>query len=819
MMAVLSFLAAAPRAARAAAAPLASEHVASPLHGARDLLLDVIVNGRSIGMLGEFREQHGDLYATRKELESLGFRVAPEALAAGPDTLVALAKLPGISYKVDETSQTITFVSTAAALKPTELGPQESPVSSLPVKSAIGAVANYDITGLYADHRFVGDMLFDARIFSPWGVAESSFTATNARSLQAAPVVRLDTAITASDTAALRQYQMGDLISGGLDWSRPVRLGGIQISTNFGIRPDLLTFPVPTITGQVAVPSSVDVLVNGVQELSQPVPPGPFEIRQLPIVTGLGDVSIVVHNAAGQQTTQTLQLYSSRQLVAPGLDDISAEIGMVRLNYGTRSNDYRAPAGSVSYRRGVTKWLTFQGHAEGIFGGGSYLGAKIASGGMAGGGAVLALGGLGVVSADLAGSVFGRRNGGLASVGFERIAQHVSLSLSLQATARAFGDIAADYGDPVPSLQARAVLGLSWPRFGSLGIAFTEQRRPATQAQAQASQSTLAAAQAAERDGFGFVPLALASKTRLFSVSYSRPLFGQRAFVSATAFHDLANRGSSGATVALTIPLGRRSSVSFEGDGNQAGADGVIEATQAAGDIGDTGYQLREAAGEGARQLAIGTYRSPWGVVDAGIDHLGASTSLRADIQGAVAFAGGSVFPSLPINDSFAVVDTGGTPGVHVFQENRLVGSTNAAGKLLVTDLRAFDANRLGVDPADIPIDADAGPTTQMVRPGDRSGVVVHFKMQPSHGAVVVLHDEAGRAVQLGSRARLVTQKDVPELVIGYDGEVFATGLQPHNRIVVVQPNGVRCVADFDYTPVPGQIPRIGPRVCHTAPP
>jgi outer membrane usher protein len=783
----------------------------------RALLLDVVVNGARIGLLGEFVDRARKLYAARKELDSLGFRLTPARNGVTPDTQMLLTDLPGVSYRLDETTQTVYVTAPGEALKPNELGAPDDGASSLPVQSGTGVVANYDLAVTYADHRSLAEMLVDGRMFTPWGVAESSLTATNAQSLQAAPVVRLDSSFTMSDQGSLTQYRLGDVISGGLSWSRPVRLGGFQISTDFGIRPDLVTFPVPSITGEVAVPSSIDVLVNGIQELSQQVPAGPFEIRQLPVVTGVGDVSVVMRNAAGQQTTQTLQLYTSRQLVAPGLSDMSAEFGLVRLNYGTESDDYRAPAGSVSYRRGLTKWLTFEGHAEGSGGGGSYQGLKIAAGGMAGGGAVLGLGRFGVVSADIAASRSGRRSGGLASIGYERIAPHVSFSASLQSTSGKFGDVASAYGDPVPSLQARAVLGFSWQGFGSLGIAYTDQRRPASLA--QASQASLDDVTEAQRDNFGFVPLVLASRASLLSVSYSRPMFGDRAMVSATAFHDFAESSSSGLTFAINFQLGRRSSVTAETDASPSGADGVIQATQTASEIGETGFQLREEAGAQSRQLAIGTYRAPWGLVDAGIDRTDGDTALRADIQGALTYAAGGFFASLPIYDSFAVVDTDGVAGIHVLQENRPVGVTGASGQMLVTDLRAFDANRIGVDPADIPMDAEPGPTSRLVRPRDRSGVVVRFPMRSNHGAVVALRDASGAPVEVGSSATLAGARADQKLAVGYDGEVFVTGLKPHNRLMVQQPNGTACVASFAYAAEAGRIPHIGPVVCSAPPP
>jgi outer membrane usher protein len=505
-------------------------------------------------------------------------------------------------------------------------------------------------------------------------------------------------------------------------------------------------------------------------------------------------------------------------LVAPGLDDYSAELGFVRLNYGVLSDDYRKLAGAASLRRGLTKWLTVQAHAEASDGGGTTQGARIAPGGMGGGGVVVALGGLGVVSGDIAGSRFGARSGGLAAVGFERIAPHMSVSVSAQATAGAFGDIASAYGDPVPSLQVRAVMGFSWADTGSFGVAFTEQRRPASVVTA-ASETDLQAAQTLARDDFGVVPLVLASRTSLISVSYSRSFFHERAFLSATAFHDFANSGSTGATFALTFPLGLRRSMSVEGDADETADDGVLEASQTSPEIGDFGYQLREEAGAQSRELAVGSYRASWGLMDAGVDHSRSGTALQGDLQGAIAIADGGIFPSLPITDSFAVVDTDGQAGVGVLQENRPVGRTDSNGKLLVTNLRAFDANRLGVDPADIPIDADAGPTTQTVRPRDRSGVVVKFRMKLSQGALITLQDEAAKPVGLGSTARLEGQADGRDLLVGYDGEVYAMGLQAHNRLAVVLPDGSHCSAAFDFVRVVGRIPRIGPVMCRPVPP
>src|SRR5258708_219909 len=88
-------------------------------------------------------------------------------------------------------------------------------------------------------------------------------------------------------------------------------------------------------------------------------------------------------------------------------------------------------------------------------------------------------------------------------------------------------------------------------------------------------------------------------------------------------------------------------------------------------------------------------------------------------------------------------------------QENRDVGSSDSSGRLLVPDLRSFDPITL---PSSRPISRWTArltsPRTE-VRPQDRSGVVVRFRVKVSHGALLRLVDEAGVPLPIGSTAKL----------------------------------------------------------------
>jgi len=237
------------------------------------------VNGHSIDKIGEFVERDGALLGRRHELDDLGFRL-PESASASPDDLIALSELPGLAWRLDLASQTVFVTADLKLLKPALLELEAPTSANVPVQSGLGATLNYDVTATTTGGHNVGNGLIDTRVFSPWGVLSSSelaYAGSSPYGPGTNAALRLDSSYVYSDPDALRQYSVGDVINGGLAWTRPVRMGGVQVTQNFSMRPDLVTMPLPTVSGAVAVPSTVDVLVNGSQLLARQVQAGPFQ--------------------------------------------------------------------------------------------------------------------------------------------------------------------------------------------------------------------------------------------------------------------------------------------------------------------------------------------------------------------------------------------------------------------------------------------------------------------------------------------------------------------------------------------------------------
>jgi outer membrane usher protein len=532
--------------------------------------------------------------------------------------------------------------------------------------------------------------------------------------------------------------------------------------------------------------------VNGNQTVSSEVSAGPFEIPELPVVSQAGTISVMVTNAMGQQVSVSTPFYASSSLLKPGLQIYSAQAGLVRRNWGAFSNDYGKMAGAAIYRRGLTRLLTFEGSVEGT------------SGATAGGaGGVVQIGHFGVVNfaaATSSGSPGGM--GAQYSLGAQRIARIFSLGASAIIANRYYRDVAAMNGAEIPRKQISAFSSLYFKRFGSISAAYAGLDQDSSPV---AIPPSLAPAPA--------------THSHIVSANYSRQI--RRVSFYATYFNNYANPGSSsGLQAGITIPLGRRNTVSASGSSNYSSGSsayiGQAQVQQSAPQPGDWGYLASVTAGNSNHEFAQGQYKSHVGLFTAGVDQDAGVTTVRAETQAAISFVDKRFFPSNWVYDSFAIVDTSPVPHVRILQENRDVGRTSSSGRLLVPDMRSFEQNHIRIEPTDIPPDATLITDARVVRPQDRSGVVVKFPIKFNHAALLQMVDEAGVPLPMGSVATLrATGAVVP---VGYDGDAYVEDLSPHNELTVELPNGQRCTVAFDYMPLPDDIPSIGPLRCQDKP-
>ncbi|SAD02505.1 P pilus assembly protein%2C porin PapC [Enterobacter hormaechei] len=254
-----------------------------------------------------------------------------------------------------------------------------------------GALLNYDVYTNHTEHTGGQASVWhefryfnEDYSFSSTGYARQNFAGSSG---QQEGYVRYDSTLLITNEEDATTWTVGDVISDALSWSTSVRMGGISYGRDFSLRPDLVTWPLPAFSGEAAVPTSVDLFINGYRSGSTRLQPGPFTLTNLPYINGAGDAVLVTTDALGRQVSTTLPFYVSSDLLKQGLSDGAVTLGSLRRNYGIENFDYGPAAGSGSYRYGVTDWLTLEGHAEGA--------ESLALGGA---GTVLKLGRFGVVN-------------------------------------------------------------------------------------------------------------------------------------------------------------------------------------------------------------------------------------------------------------------------------------------------------------------------------------------------------------------------------------------------------------------------------------
>ncbi len=745
------------------------------------LFLAVFINGYDTKSLVSFHRYHnGCMAISPDDLKAFNLK-APE-IARQSSGELCLEKMPGVAYRYDVNAQAIHLKVSDEARVPLDFDMQRH----LPAATHgqdLSAVLNYGLfatggtnnylTSTYPQYQGASASL-DGHIFSKYGVFDQSFVVNSSATELTPGFLRLDTRWFYENPETLVTYAAGDVISGSLNWTTSLRMGGVQIRRDFLLRPDLVTAPMQQFSGSAAVPSTVDVFNNQSRSFSQAITGGPFNISNIPLATGPGTMRVVLRDANGKETVSEYAYYTSTSILAPGLLDYSLETGFARRFYGQLSDDYGAdPIASGSARYGVSPQMTVEGHAEG--------GAGLVNFGVA---SDFSLWHYGVVSLAVSGSDWNGAVGGLGFGSFETTLWGARLMARTQRSFSDYQDLASVTAPRCPAglttcvsgvyaYKKRDQISLSIPLSfddGSLNLNYTD---------------TLDSGGNANKIGM---------------LSYSRSFLWDNSNLSLNVFNDFEHKDNYGAYATISYTWGKyTASTIAQANGDNYAAGGSFN--RALGqEEGSYGYSLSALEGRQPSNSASASYRAQAFQTSAGVMETGNSVQATAQANGSVAFLNGVHFANR-IDNSFAVVDTG-IPNARVLYENNPIGTSDSNGALLIPSMRAHETNSIKVDPASLPLQADMQETNQTVVPASRGGMTVHFKGNAAPpSAMVSFKDDKGEWLPTGSEAWV--NGGQTSFAVGYDGETYLTGLTATNAILIKKPDGTPCNASFEFTPNP----------------
>jgi len=737
------------------------------------LHLELVLNQVETGRLIVIEQRAGRLFALASRLREAGISVP----ATMPEE-IALDAVAGLHSEYDQLRLRLLLDVPPGWLSGQVVSNREMPTRGKAMTS-LGAVLNYDVysadTDLADSHVAAWNEL---KIFGSKG---SVSTTGQFRRTFGTPVAggsrsgyrRYDTTWRFSDDDRMLSYEAGDLISGALPWSSPVRLGGFQLSRDFSVRPDLVTYPLPQFAGETAVPTSLDLFVNGYKSSSTELKPGPYTLTNIPFINGAGEAVVVTTDALGRQVSTTLPFYVTSSLLQAGLTDFSIAAGRLRKDYAVRDFSYGTGVATGTLRYGVSDFFTLESHVET---------ARDLT--LAGVGGNLRVANLGVINSAVSRSRLDGRSGQQLSLGYQY--NNPRYSITYQRLHRQ-----ADYADltsidsPSVSLSRRseqATASLTLGSWGSMGMGYFDIRA---------------------RDD---------SRTRLVNMSWSRSLFGR------SSFYLSGNRGIDDGAWALQaqvmVPLGSRSYLTTRLERDPMGGNRQrVNLSQSVPTDGGLGYNLGYAhGGEQDYRQADVTWRRRAYQLQAGIYGSRDAETRWADLGGSAVLMDGEIFAGNRVDDAFVVVSTGGYAGIPVRYENQPVGYTGKGGRLLVPWSSAYYSAKYEIDPLNLPANIRS-PRVEahvMVRRG--SGYLLEFPLTRSTAASVVLLDAQQQPLPLGASVRHI--ESGVTTVVGWEGLVYLENIGEDNHLKVTLPDGGTCEVVFPLRDNDQPVPRIDPQVC-----
>lgn len=757
------------------------------------LIYSVRINGRAAGDAVLMRVD-GRLFAGEGDWDAWHLARPQQSIRIDGETFFALDDAPGFAITVDAQRHEAqlqfaprAFARSVLSVRPYErIQPQRPP--------GLGGFLNYDFTatrsvpdGAAATSQVGG--LVEAGVFDPRGVLTSQWLGRNLTDDPALGdttprrVVRLETAFTRDLPDTMQTLRLGDGVGGAGMWGRPVRFGGVRWHRNFATQPGFVTLPQPSLAGETALPSVLDVYVDGLRRQSLEVPPGPFVVDNLPTVTGQGEVQVVVRDLLGREQVLTDSYIAGLRQLRAGLADWSYEVGAVREDFALESNEYADAFAAGTHRYGFTDTFTGEARVEA-------QGSEILAAGL---GATVALPRIAVLSNAVALSHGPDGSGGLDTFSIQHSTRRaLSLGARLQVASRDFVQAGLAPGASVPARTLGANLGYALRPYGRVGVAYVDRDERGLLPDFEAVTVTLNVGW--RRASVTLLAIDRLEPSREWSVGVSLSMpFGRSRDIVGAGYRTREPEEGAGSTQSYARM--QRGLTEHEGWGYRVLASRTED---------ETGVATTGAEAGAAANARYGSYALEAATVEE-------TDTYRATASGALGALGGHAFASRKLTRSFAVVETG-AGDIELLVNNRVAGRTGADGVAVLPLLQPYQRNAVQVDATNVPMDVEVHSGEFVAAPYYRSGVLIPLDVRRARSALLTLRQADGTPVPSGAIVRIAGRD--AEAPVGRNGQAWLTGLAPGDNAIEVRWNGTRCAITFALPADAGVQPQLGPFTC-----
>ena len=669
---------------------------------ARINLWAVQVNGTSIADFAHaLRTIDAKLFLAREQLVAARLLVPTVApIQVDGEEFFPLDAIAGVQSSFDTTSQTLVIVAPPTAFSIQNLDGGNK-LAAREATSGTGAFLNYDITHVRSQTGSATSALTEGVLFSPLGTLSSRYVINQLGAATTKHIYRLDSQFVREYPQQVAQLVIGDSLSGASGSGRQIYFGGVQWKTNFALRPDYQALPLPFLSGVAAAPSVIDIYVDNVLRRQQPVDTGPFSLSNLPLVSGNGNIQLVVNDILGRQQVISQSYLVTPQILKTGAHDFSVESGRERLGLGSPTSKYGASFASGTYRAGypsgTVEWHGEAGSHREVFGMG-FATALLQS-------HLLAVG-----------ATASRSPQGTGELGFVQLSRTsgtFGYSGKIQVASTSFRQLGLDDVSTEPTRQVQLQMSKSLGASTNVTLSYLSRVTP--------QQSTV----------------------RVLSATLNMAL-PKRSFFSF-ALTKLAAVGSGWSiNASLFIPLGT-AQFSQVGVSRQNGVHRLtVDYQQSAPVEKGWGYRARQTFFDHAGTDIGANYNGDTSQMTLSASQQGSQRGIQAEVRGGLAAMGGHVLATRWIEDSFAVVEVPLEEPVDIYANNRLAAKThNGVG--VIPRLVPHVPNRVFLDAQSLPINVSLDLADKEIVPRTRSGLLLKFDAHTVNSATIELVDAQSR--------------------------------------------------------------------------
>ncbi|MBI1993775.1 MAG: fimbrial biogenesis outer membrane usher protein [Deltaproteobacteria bacterium] len=709
-------------------------------------LLQLIVNQAERGdVLVLIRDK--DILARVSDLERAGLRgFSGRRETVRGETYVSLSSLaPDISFELDEKSLALRLTARPALLGTNVLDLRQERPAGIVYAQDPSAFVNYSVNWQqFKDYEAFGEAGFSMNgnlLLS--GISRNMDGST----------IRGLTNLTIDERQSLRRWVAGDSFASSSGLGGSLFLGGLSLSRDFSLDPYFYRYPALGLSEAILTPSTVDIYVNGLLVRRERLPPGQFELKNLPVSTGSGVTRVVIRDAFGREREVVSPFYFTTGVLAQGLHEYSYNLGYRRNNLGTDSWDYGPLAFLGRHRLGLTDTLTSGLRLEassGLFSAGPVATVRLS---------------LGEIELSTAASHDAGQNGGAASLGYSYLGRPLSLGGSIRTLSPHYATLSLKAADERPWLETNAFAGLVVGPGISLSLQHTFQN---SQASGRSQRLSLTVSSRL----IDYVSLFIVGSHARETEGHVNEIFVGLSFflgdnTGSVSYQQRADVGTKAAELQKSLPVGS-----------------------------GFGYRLQASQNRDQEQVAgLLQYQGPYGRYEASYSEINGEGNTVLGVSGGLAAVGKGVYLTRPVQEGFALIRVPGVAGVRGYANNQEVGSTDSQGNLLIPELLAYYGNRLSIADQDIPLDRAVGATEKTVAPPFRGGAVVTFpveRIQSVTGALVV--ELAGqRIVPAFGQLTVTADGKRLESPIGRQGEFYLENVSPGSHAALLEYKETAC--------------------------